>query len=252
VSLTRKLLYGGGAFPWSPANMASVRTVAFYDAEASISLTDASGFASAWADRINPAYVASQATSASRPAIVAAHALTGRPVLQFDGVDDNLRLTPVPYPVTGNFSILIVGVQDALPADTATRFVVTTGVSQNNGLSTHRLVSNGVNRFRVTTGVGAGFSSAVNNSADMSNRFYAIARWDTTLALATLNGVDGTQAAAGPIVQTTRMTIGASSNTTPVSFWKGAISAVIWVSGQMSEQDEANFNAWAAVRLGMG
>jgi hypothetical protein len=48
------------------------------------------------------------------------------------------------------------------------------------------------------------------------------------------------------------MTIGAASNTTPVNFWKGAISAVIWVSGPMSEQDEANFNAWAAVRLGMG
>jgi hypothetical protein len=252
VSLKKKLLHRSGSAPWTPANMASVRTVAFYDAEASVSITDVGGFASEWYNRIDPAHIALQATSASRPEIVAAHALTGRPVLQFDGVDDNLRLTPVPYPVTGDFSILIVGVQDALPADTTTRFVVTTGVSQNNGLSTHRVVSSGVNRFRITTGVGAGFSSAVNNNADMSDRFYAIARWDTTLALATLNGVDGTQAVAGPIVQTTRMTIGAASNTTPVNFWKGAISAVIWVSGPMSEQDEANFNAWAAVRLGMG
>jgi len=232
--------------------MASVRTVGFYDAEASVSITDASGFCSSWADLKNPANAVTQGTSAARPQIVAAHALTGRPVLQFDGTDDYLRLTGVPYPTSGNLSILVVGVQDALPADTTARYIATTGQSTSNGLMLRRAVSGGVNRFQTTTGNGAGGS---NNSSlvavDFSNRFYAIGRWNSTTQTGKLNGVSSVPNTATMTGDTTRWSIGCTAASTPAGFWKGALSALIYVVGQMSTEDETNFATWATMRLGM-
>lgn len=236
---------------WTPADFASVTLVGFYDAEDNSKLTNVSGAASAWVDSANGSNTVAQGTSSSRPQIVATHAQTGRQVLQFDGTDDNLALAPGPYTTSGNLSILCVGVQDALPADTTARYCVAAGSSTNTGLMLQRTVGSNINRFGTRTGNGAGGSNqAPNTNAVMDGRFIGIGRWDASVQLAILNGIAGAQNAATMTGDTTRFRIGASPATAPGGFWSGAISAVLIVSGAMSVLDESNFTIWAAGRLG--
>lgn len=238
-------------FLWTPADFKSVTLVGFYDAENNAKITNAGGFASDWVDSANAANVVTQATGAARPLIVPVHALTGRQVLQFDGTDDTLRKTTCPYPTTGNLSILFVGTQDALAADTTTRHAVATGLSTTSGLMLRRAVTAGVNRFQTSTGNGAGGSNTGVSVGDASGRIYGFGRWASTTQFASLNGVNGVSNTAVMTGAVDRFAIGASAGATAAGFWQGAISAVLYVTGAMSVEDESNFNRWAAGRLGL-
>lgn len=241
----------GKAPTWTPADFQSVTLAGYYDAEDNTKLTNVGGACSAWVDSANGANSVTQGTSASRPTIVATHALTGRQVLQFDGSDDNLGLAPCPHAVTGNMSMLVVGVQDALPADTTARYAVAEGLSTNNGQLIQRVVGGGVNRFGTRTGNGAGGSNQSNTIAvALDGRFVGVGRWDSTTTFAVLNGVPGAANAVTMFGDTTRFRIGASNGSAPGGFWNGAVSAVLIVTGAMSAQDESNFTIWAAGRLG--
>lgn len=237
---------------WTPANFASVTLVGYYDAEDNTKITNVAGKCSAWVDSANAVNSVTQATGASQPSIVATHALTGRQVLQFDGTDDQMTSPGVcPYAVTGELSIFVVGVQDALVADTTTRYMVATGVSTTNGLMLKRVVASSTNRFQTTTGNGAGGS---NNSGAlttaMNNRFFSVGVWATTTQTARLNGIAGLAGTAAMFGDTTRFRIGASAAATPAGFWHGAISAVLYVTGTIGAQDLNNFAIWSARRLG--
>lgn len=245
-------LYGGGAFTWTPADFSSVTLVGYYDAEDNTKITDVGGACSAWVDSANGANIVAQGTAASRPTIVT-NATTERQVLQFDGTDDSLVLAPCPYTTAaGNLSIMVVGIQDALPANTTTRYSVTTGASTTNGLMLPRTVVSGNNRFSTITGNGAGGSNASGSAPGfMDGRFIGIGSWATTLQSAQLNGA--TAASANNAVMTgdtTRFRIGASAAVSPSGFWNGAISAILYVTGTLSATDNSNFTRWAAIRLG--
>jgi hypothetical protein len=236
---------------WTPADFASVTLVGFYDAEDNSKLTNVSGAASAWVDSANGSNSVTQGTSSSRPQIVASHTLTGRQVLQFDGSDDNLALAPCPYAVTGNLAMLVVGVQDALPADTGNRYAFSAGASTNTGQMLARAVSSGVNRFQTRTGNGAGGSNIGPTAAyPLDGRFIGIGHWASTTQQAVVNGAAGSQNVATMFGDTTRIRIGAGPGAAPSGFWNGAISAVLYTTGTMSAQDESNFTVWAAGRLG--
>ncbi len=239
---------------WTPADFASVTLVGYYDAEDNSKLTDVAGKCSAWVDSANALNILLQAVGASQPAIVASHALTGRQVLQFDGTDDQMTLAPCPYATMGNLSILVVGVQDALPADTTTRYLVSTGQSVTNGLMCQRVVGSSQNRARTATGNGAGGTNngnSVTPTVLMDNRFIFVGTWASTTQVCMLNGAGPSASNAATMFgDTTRFRLGASAAGTPAGFLSGAISAVIYVTGVISAQDLNNFHIWAARRLG--
>ncbi len=238
---------------WTPADFASVTLVGYYDAEDNSKLTNVADKCSAWVDSANALNILLQAVGASQPAIVT-HALTGRQVLQFDGTDDQMTLAPCPYATTGNLSILVVGVQDALPADTTTRHSVSTGSNgSTNGLMCQRVVSGGTNRARTSTGNGTGLNNgnSVSPVVLMDNRFIFVGTWASTTQVCMLNGAGPSASNTATMTgDVTRFRIGANPTATAGGFWSGAISAVLYVTGVISAQDLNQFHIWAARRLG--
>jgi hypothetical protein len=47
------------------------------------------------------------------------------------------------------------------------------------------------------------------------------------------------------------MRLGASANTSPAGFWRGGISAVLIINGNLSAADLNNLYIWARIRLGL-
>ncbi len=77
---------GGGGSTWTPADIA---TQCWLDADDSGTVTTVSSAVSAWADKSGNSRDVSQATSGSRPGLIAA-GRAGKDVIRFDGWDDSL------------------------------------------------------------------------------------------------------------------------------------------------------------------
>lgn len=233
---------------WSPVALGS-SLLAWWDAEVSSSLTTSGGNVVTWADLVG-GYAPTQAVGGSRPAY-SASGFNGRPVVTFDGVDDELTLTGVPSGIpTGATPCEMWGLVDqtALAADTTGRYVVCYGNGITTGArSLQRVVVSGQNRPRI----GAGDGVAAPNStlaADLSGRKLIRGIANGTDIVVEMDGTRSTPTASVPATATSRLRIGAGASTSAANFFQGGMSALI-ITAPLSDAQAANLKTFLSRRL---
>lgn len=142
----------------TPQDILGAKLVAYVDAENNTQITQAGGFASAYADIINAASYA-QATGASQPAVTT-NAVTGRQVLRFDGTDDYLAIESIPtgVPTGANpCEMIAIVAQNGSAASTVAAY----GTASNNGARRLGRPGSG-NAFNFFVGEGASIVTAAH------------------------------------------------------------------------------------------
>lgn len=206
--------------------------LAWWNADRSDLISLSGSQVTAWTDSIG-GYSAAQGTSALRP-IYSATSFNGSPGLTFDGSDDYLELASQPFPSGSGESEMWANVQqDALPADTSTRMILSYGGDVSAGRRTiARLVVSGNNVLRAQVGDG---STTVNATVvgDFSGRNLVRADVGPTQTGVALNGGAVTNTAVIPSTGASRLRIGAISNTSPLNYWNGKMRDMM-ITGPLS------------------
>jgi hypothetical protein len=225
---------GRGA--WSPAKLGS-SLLGYWDAERLDLLTlDGSNNVTTWLDAI-AAYAPTQGSSTLRPAY-SATSFNGRPGITFDGVDDYLELASQPFPSGAAVcEIWALVDQTALVADATVRIAISYGgdaSTARRGLE--RAVISSANQARISVGSGGATVSPANASVDFSGRHVVRARVGASASQTDVDGVAGSSLSVTPATGTSRVRIGAISNTSPSNYWKGVIAMAAITSSLTSDQ----------------
>ena len=128
-ALTQVAVRGGA----NPLSIMGAALVGWWTADRDDLITQSGGLVSSWKDVIG-AYDLVQSSGTLKP-VYSATSFGGRPGVSFDGVDDYLRRvgTPATFPTSNNYSeIWYIGSQDALAADTTSRYVAAYGGTGSN------------------------------------------------------------------------------------------------------------------------
>lgn len=220
----------GNVGSWAPGALGS-SLLAWWDAERTGLITQTAGAVSSWRDIVG-GYNCVQATGAAQP-IWSATGFNSRPVVTFDGTDDELTLTTVPAGIpTAAAPSELWGVfdQTALVADTTVRHAFNIG---SGAASTARALSRSVvtatNRANVIAGNGTNIT-VPNTSAAFSGRHVVRGIVDGTTAYCELDGNLSSGTASVPTTATNRLRIGATSSTSATLFWQGGINTVLVTS----------------------
>lgn len=239
----------GAAFSWDPTQLGA-QLVGFLDAEDNTKITTVSGAVSAFTDSVSGGTI-TQATSSSRP-LLQTSPLTGRQVVQADGVDDNLTgSVPAAWPLSGATEWIWIGTQEATAGDGVTRNAVAVG-SGTAAVSQFLLRVSTNNVFRAQCGNGTTSTFAqVPSSSPATGRVILGGKWDGSTVYASVNGVFGPSAAIAQATNNTRLRLFANATSTPGGFWQGGMSAFLVINGNLAAQDWNNLQVWASKRLGL-
>ncbi len=235
----------GGA--WTPFRLGAA-LLAWWDAEEQSSFTLAGGLVSAWRDRVGGAS-ATQGTTAAKPAWSAA-GFNGRPCVTFDAVDDELLATrPASFPSgSGAGWMWALVIQDALPADTATRTILGFGgtTTATRRMLT-RFVSAGANYAGARVGDGSSFGDAVGTGGTFDGRRIVVAKIGAATTTLAVDGIPGTS--GGSVVPATGTTgsVSLGSSGTGGNFFNGRVNSVL-VTAPLAAGDEARLLAYLAGR----
>lgn len=241
------------ASTWNPTQITSATLSGLIDFENNAKITTVSGAISAISDSVAAGVSFAQATSSSRPALITS-SQTGRQVASFDGIDDNLAVTPVPaaYPLTGAMELWLIGTQDTPDADGTARRIWTLGNGSNNQIDIARRQSASKSQLIAETGTGAATTIVgLSVGTPFDGRFVCRAKWDGTNVTVYGQGIAGSSMAAVQLGTNTRARLGANTNSTVGSFHLGEISAALIITGNLSDQDVNQMYVWSAIRLGI-
>ncbi|KKB80788.1 hypothetical protein VW35_00845 [Devosia soli] len=214
---------GGG---WEPVKGLGTDLVGYFDARRPETITTSSGAVSSFRDVI-AGYDMAQATAASRPTFKAG-GFDGLDCLYFDGVDDCLLLSSVPFPSGSAPSEVWAVVQQDKPTTDA---VNGTLMMYGNASSTSRRLAraqlSGLNRYQSLAGNGT--TGLTNYQTDTKFNDCHVVRsiFDGANMYSEIEGIASTPSAAVPATATTRSRIGASSASTPTEFWRGKILCIL-------------------------
>lgn len=215
---------------WTPRRLGA-SLVAWWDAERSDLITQASSLVSSWKDIVG-AYDVVQTTGASKPAY-SATSFNSRPGITFDGLASELTLVGIPasFPI-GAVAGEIWGVVDqtALAADATNRQAATYGNGASStvrGLT--RSVSVGVNRAAYYCGDGTS-KHADEATVNYSGRHVHRGIADGTTIYSEIDGTRSSGVASVPATAAGRVRIGANSTASAGNFWQGVISTVLVTS----------------------
>lgn len=250
MSLKRKLLYGGGAFPWTPDLIPRSMMFGRLDAERADTITQAAGLVSSWVDTITgTAFV--QVTDASKPGY-SATGFNGRPCLTFDGTADNLAYTAgaIAWPNSGSFEVWALVDQTLPVSDTAARIPVGWPNATTNGFSLQRVVVSGANRLRVSVGTGAAQVQA--EAASFEGRCLIRSIYNGTTVTPYINGSAGATSSSvtASFSGATRYRIGCAAASSVSNFWSGNINFLA-ITRLLSDATAANLTAYLNARRGV-
>lgn len=222
----------------SPLQFLGSALLAFWDAENAASMSLSGNQVSAWTDGKN-GYAPSQAFGGSRP-LYSPTSFNGRPGLTFDGVDDELTLGNVPFPIGSDpVEIWALVDQQADALDVTQDSIVAYGsASDGEARKVQRLVASGVVRARITIGTGGPVQSLVNQAVEFYGRHLVRSRFGQGCSIS----VDGSAPATSADVPATgsiRFRIGARTTGTPSEFAKMVASALILINPADPSWNEA-------------
>ena len=220
----------GNGQGWSPLDLGP-SLFAWWDAERADLITQSGGAVSSWKDVVS-GYEAVQAIGASKPSY-GATSFGGRPGITGDGVDDELTLAPVPAGIpTGSAPCELWAVvdQQALPADTTGRQVLTYGQFSATNRLLVRNVSGGANRSALSVGNGSTGVGTTNTSVDFSGRHIMRAVISSSAIKLIVDGIGGAGAGVPvvPATTTERLRLFASASPAATGFWQGALNTVLF------------------------
>jgi len=235
----------------SPVSILGASLLAWWTADRADLITLNGTAVTNWKDVV-AGYDAVQGVSAARP-IYSSTSFNGASGLTFDGIDDELTstdaalLAALPDGAEPGESWAIVQ-QNALPADTGARIIVSYGGAVSTGRrGLERIVTTGVNRSRVVTGSGGATVSLSSTVVNLSSRHVMHGRWTATdHGVATDDAVE-ISGAIVPATAVSRLRIGSISNTSPANFWSGLCRDVL-ITGPLSADQKAKLLAWALPR----
>ncbi|MDQ5978556.1 MAG: hypothetical protein QG602_1530 [Verrucomicrobiota bacterium] len=226
---------GRAGVAWMPLNLGAA-LLAWWCADRSDLITLSGNQVTSWKDAKN-AYDAVQAVSAARPTW-SATGFNGAPGLTLDGIDDCLGMASQPFP-SGSDPVEIWGVvqQDALPADTGVRHLISYGGGAATTRRTlSRVVSGGVNRGAAQIGNGTANPSPANTTIDLSSRHLARSIVTSTTASVSVDASALTSLSVVPATGAARLRIGASDGAAPSAFWSGKIRDVVITSALSTDE----------------
>ena len=235
---------------WTPSN---VSTVAWLDAAASASLTASSGTVSAWANRTGGSVTASQASSASRPTVVA-NAMNGNPVLRFDGSNDFLATGNL-FSGSSDWSVFsVTRLSGGLNTNGRAAYTITAG-GMVNGYTVLLARSDITNTLRTTTRANTdnldSTSSSPSSSYSVGQTMVAGAQRSGTQALASWNGSTSgasvtlqTNFSAGSMLEVGRY-YGDS-----LYSWQGDVAEIVVTNTFLSVADRQRLEGYLAWKWG--
>lgn len=225
---------GGGG--WSPTDLGD-DLLAWWNADRSDLIAVSGAQITSWKDVV-AGREAVQPISASRP-IWSPNSFNGSPSAYFDGIDDELTFESQPFPAGADPSeIWAVVQQDALPADTTVRSVVTYGGIGANLRALRRITSGGVNRARAAVGNGTAVVNVDGDTVDFSSRHLIRAEVAPTATTVRIDNDGEASGAVVPSTGTTRLRLGANAVNTAANFWNGHIRDVLITGPLADEQSE--------------
>lgn len=239
---------GSGQQPtWSPLELGS-KLMAWWDAEDVSSLSVAGGAVAGWTD-LKGGMVLAQATSGFKPTW-SATGFNGRPVVTFDGTDDELTAIGTGSLPIGSApgEIWALVDQQMSAGTTDDRRMFHYGGSSANARALRRSVVGGVNRAYATVGDGSLSTATSNNAVDFTGRHIVrltVSATDFALALDNQAGATVSSVAATSNVRTRMGASGAGS--TAVAFFQGGISAIL-VTGALAAPEATNLYAFLSNR----
>lgn len=240
-----KTIAGAALHSWNPA-LLGTSLLGWWDAERADLITQAGGAVSSWKDVV-AGYNAIQATGASKPAY-SATGFNSRPGITPDGVDDFLNLESQPFPSICEVWALVN--QQALPADTTTRALISFGGTLSaSRITIQRGVSTGVNSLQAVVGNNT-VGVAVVHPGDFSGKSVVRLVVDGTNARIELNGVASSNVAVVPAIGTTRVRMFAANSTSAANFWNDPTNTVA-VTGLLSTTQAAAFTSYLKARGGI-
>lgn len=160
--------------------------------------------------------------------------LAGSPCFTFNGTSQYFTCTDAAFLAllpTGATpcEFWVVGSQDALVADTTTRYAA--GYSNSsvvNGRAIARLVVSSVNRARVYTGTGAAATTATDTAVDLSGVHVMRGIIGATQTSIQVDGGSLINATVTPVTDApTRFSVGSIPALAASNWWKGKIAAVL-------------------------
>jgi hypothetical protein len=240
---------------FTPLNVTSATLVCYIDAENDTKITNVAGACSQIIDTADPTGIYVQATAANRP-LIQPNSLTGRQVLQFDGVNDTLRMATYPalLPLAGVIDFWIIGTQEAGGTTNPQQYSYGTGLNTGS-VDIFRLGSTGLNRFSVGNGTSSFSTSGLVTGGLFIGATMSRGTIDAgALMKCEINGCTpqgaGISAPGWLAPVGGRATLGGNSSVTSTGLWTGAISAVCIFSSILSQSDYNSMLIWSAQRLG--
>lgn len=182
-----------------------------------------------------------QATSSARPQF-SATSFNGAPGLTFDGTDDRLAVEDVFDFPTGSNGSELWGVvqQDALSSGTTVRGLVSYGGDSSDvRRGVERRAPGSTNRASATAGDGASSTFQVSSDVDLSGRHVVRGAITPTTVGIQVDETTLTTIATVPATGTSRLRIGALSNSTAANFWQGQIRDVLVTAPLTTDQANA-------------
>lgn len=230
---------------WSPLDLGDA-LLRWYDAEDASSLTHQDGLISAWADK-KTGLILNHHISSSHPAF-SASGFAGRPMLVFDGVDDNLSGSAEGLPIDGDEgTILAIVDQMALPGDSSQlRCVTGYGSTSTRSRRLRRTVVTGVNRPNTATGNGDSLGS-VSGDGDLSGRHVLRGLINATSRQSAMDRAPYVPQGTSPMTDPGTLAVGRPGDSS-VQFWHGGVNAVLYLGALTPEQD-AKVLEWAMARI---
>lgn len=175
----------------------------------------------------------------------------GAPGVLFDGVANRLSIAALPgiIPIGANpvWAYFVVQ-QDSLPADAATRHMLSYGGS---GAAVaryfRRVVTGGSNRAQATVGSGGASTSVSYVSGLFEGRQLAIMKVGATATSVSLNGAAPASSAVVPATGGTNGLVIGANHTSAGFFFKGIIRDIV-LTAPLSAENEANLQAFLMAR----
>jgi hypothetical protein len=234
--MTRKLLYGGGAAPWTPDLIPRSLLYGRVDFARSDLLTINTGVVENLIDPISGTTF-TQGTAASRPT---------QPVggwAAFDGADDTLAYTAgaISWPNSGEFEVWAVA---DLNTTAATRTLVSwPNTSTGTGFQLRATSSHAA---QLVIGNGAA-STTLSGKSATGRRLWRVKVHAEFLSLS-IDGVETVTTAVAPSFSgATRYRIGAATGVSASNFWGGLINC-IFITRRLPETMAAAFYSHLAAR----
>ena len=236
---------------WTPLSLGA-SLIAWWDAEATGTVTESGGAVSDWAT-VKGGSTVSQATAGFKP-VYSATSFNSRPGITFDGIDDYLTVENIDSLPSG-----ALGCEMWAACDQTVLAAVATqrGIAVYGGASTFlrrgifRATDAVTNHFRTEGGDGAAATGASEEgTVDFSGRHVVRGTFTPTTVTAVIDGVSATPAALVPGTGTTRTRIGSNTGNTPGGFFGGVINTVL-VTGPLSDAQAIQMRKYLNARAGL-